>query len=239
MKRLLLSFKTQVLYVTNVNMSKSQSRNMAGHIKKWNLIFSVSKARIEMLKFRPVQHKPRKKKTFYAIYAYFLQTFGAIAKGYKYSNRHYAYRNFRYREFQTFYLSSLYFFWRIPSSTLVWRAGSPTAHSSGTDRYISAILEDAPPEMLSSLWIMNHTILAKIDRTRASLELKSARITSRVLFPVLFQLPQFRFLASAFKTYSLTNLKTKVPTHHILIAGNVKNETTFFQLQSYFIMRPL
>ena len=131
------------------------------------------------------------------------------------------------------------FFWRIPSSTLVWRAGSPTAHSSGTDRYISAILEDAPPEMVSSLWIMNHTILAKIDRTRASLELKSARITSRVLFPVLFQLPQFRFLASAFKTYSLTNLKTKVPTHHILIAGNVKNETTFFQLQSYFIIRPL
>ena len=192
-----------------------------------------------MLKFRPVQHKPRKKKKFYAMYAYFLQTFGAIAKGYKYSNRHYAYCNFRYREFQTFYLSSLYFFWRIPSSTLVWRAGSPTAHSSGTDRYISAILEDAPPEMLSSLWIMNHTILAKIDRTRASLELKSARITSRVLFPVLFQLPQFRFLASAFKTYSLTNLKTKVPTHHILIAGNVKNETTFFQLQSYFIIRPL
>ena len=127
------------------------------------------------------------------MYAYFLQTFGAIAKGYKYSNRHYAYCNFRYREFQTFYLSSLYFFWRIPSSTLVWRAGSPTAHSSGTDRYISAILEDAPPEMLSSLWIMNHTILAKIDRTRASLELKSARITSRVLFPVLLQLPQFRF----------------------------------------------
>ena len=33
MKRLLLSFKTQVLYVTDVNMSKSQSRNMAGHIK--------------------------------------------------------------------------------------------------------------------------------------------------------------------------------------------------------------
>ena len=175
------------------------------------------------------------------MYAYFLQTFGAIAKGYKYSNRHYAYRNFRYREFQTFYLSSLYFFLQIPSSTLVWRAGSPTAHSSGTDRYISAILEDAPPEMLSSLWIMNHTILPKIDRTRASLELKSARITSRVLFPVFFQLllPQFRFLASAFKTYCLTNLKTKVPTHHILIAGNVKNETTLFQLQSYFIIRPL
>ena len=98
---------------------------------------------------------------------------------------------------------------------------------------------DVPPKMLASLWIMNHTILAKINRTRASLELKSARITSRVLFPVLLQLPQFRFLASAFKTYSLTNLKTKVPTHHILIAGNVKNETTFFQLQSYFIIRPL
>ena len=63
-----------------------------------------------MLKFRPVQHKLRKKKEFSAMYAYFLQTFGAIAKGYKYSNRHCAYRNFRYREFQTFYLSSLYFF---------------------------------------------------------------------------------------------------------------------------------
>ena len=157
------------------------------------------------------------------MYAYFLQTFGAIAKGYRCSNRHYAYCKFRYREFQTFYLSSLYFFWRIPSSTLVWRAGSPTAHSSGTDRYISAILEDAPPEMLSSLWIMNHTILAKNDRMRASLDMKSTRISSRALFPVLFLLPQYRFLASAFKTYSLPNHKTKVLTDHFQIPGSVKN----------------
>ena len=54
-----------------------------------------------------------------------------------------------------------------------------------------------------------------------------------------FNYLNFGFFASAFKTYSLTNLNTKVPTHHILIAGNVKNVTTFFQLQPYFIIRPL
>ena len=60
MKRLLISFKTQVLYVTDVNMSKPQWRKMAGHIKKWNFIFSVSKATFFMSALqRLLFRKPR------------------------------------------------------------------------------------------------------------------------------------------------------------------------------------